>query len=818
MLQRFSQVRDQKNNEKDVKSFQKLSNSSLNHNKSKKPSKQKDHPSKSRIKHHQAHAETIKETQSNSENEKTKLQNSEELEKTTPEAVVDEESTDYSNSSQENTASYFTYNEHQKTMQDRLEPAISDRDISELETILEEASYYRYDHIYAQAQHHLDLAFQMENTQHLIDSSIQQHDGSRLRLAIQNAEMLNMDEELIAFAKEYIPKFQEEEKVKRWLSMAIGSGNRGNIEYRIEEAKKYPFLKEEVKNAEQELEHMEERESVKQRTLPAIQKKDRPAIEQSMKNQLEEACHKQDIKELEHVLDQSARFSALEQEKKEASSILQELKVEQQKKQAQEEKKKKIKSLRKAIKLALENEDEKKLKQLLKKKKYFHDNSLRDIILSAHRFLDFKQEERKVKQELRQACRNKDISELDSILKKSERFLSLEKERKEAALTLRDLQAQKKALKNSKHNLAHPFISTLHTCFNKLMKSCRQRDLNDNRLIVDSSNIHAKHLVKCLNSIYSHRTRGYFFRDRTSWDVFQYFTESSIQNAIREFRSCEAVSTLSKEQFNETVSLLWIQYALDRDYIVYFTERIILHDSYLRQCYYSDSIMMENHARNEFLSVLVLTRQFSFRFGFNNDADETSVSVETMMAHPLSGVKSSVKMIVQHFFRNSKNKSLQNLGDDSKNEKISPLVQNELCESLLSVMKQGFREWGWIQRQNVWHFIEACSRNKQAAVQDISGTDLPCGVMTVNEVMRKHGFNTDYTIKFRSFICWCLNYRELEDIFRGLFMDKKTLKQFYYPNAILLRDDMQEKILSYLKKLSKLPFQLAINAEIVNKL
>eukprot|EP01027_Heterolobosea_sp_BB2_P009395 GEZU01013850.1.p1 GENE.GEZU01013850.1~~GEZU01013850.1.p1 ORF type:complete len:160 (-),score=35.72 GEZU01013850.1:93-572(-) len=158
---------------------------------------------------------------------------------------------------------------------------------------------------------------------------------------------------------------------------------------------------------------------------------------------------------------------------------------------------------------------------------------------------------------------------------------------------------------------------------------------------------------------------------------------------------------------------------------------------------------------------------------------------------------------------------MASLGDDSKSDVVDQLIRVRLSNAIMLLMNHGFKSYGLLGRYHVWHAIEQVAESKKTCAGDLGGVELPSAVLTVNEIInRRKGMKDAYDIKFRAFICYALNYKMLFYFMSSLIQNKRIMDRYYDQSALLRQKDVQVKVLEYLALLSKLPFRLALDAEI----
>jgi len=381
----------------------------------------------------------------------------------------------------------------------------------------------------------------------------------------------------------------------------------------------------------------------------------------------------------------------------------------------------------------------------------------------------------------------------------------------------------------------HHLIQILYESIVKLLRSFKKmapgvvngdssmvRSPFSDKIEVQLHNPHGQTVVRNLHNIFSAHTKRYWFKDRTTWDIFKGMRHSVIQNAVREFESFDAVKTLPSDNFSTTASLLFIQYMLDRGYFSYCINEFLDDNKYIAECYTEQSLFLDENHKDALRGILSLLDQFRFKYGFENDDNiraATQYSADYIISHPISEIKDAVQEIVQYFFINSSEGSEQDLhmlGDDTKNIEIALLVRDKLCKPLFQSFEHGFKK-GLFATASIWNFIEDVAEEKENSALDLGGIGLPQAVITVNEVVKNYDKAKEMQadqladIKFKCFICYGLNDHQLGDFVKSVLRAKSMMNSFYEPNALLCRENIQLQLVAILQKLNNLPFQLTLD-------
>lgn len=306
------------------------------------------------------------------------------------------------------------------------------------------------------------------------------------------------------------------------------------------------------------------------------------------------------------------------------------------------------------------------------------------------------------------------------------------------------------------------------------------------------------------------------------------------------------------ESFGFNVSLLFVEFSLEKSLVTRLFRELMISGSYLESSYEHNSIMRSPKHLSTLFDILALLDQFTFDFGLlsqseiivsqtNNNNNGNSSPVQTAAAiadsmflaqHPVDQLRAAIKAIVQHFSAGTTCKEdLERLGDDSRNQAIGMLVRGKLCQSLLLILNNGLgvtsssrsRFFGIFGSSNkssssggrhIWNLLEEMAKSKKVSAGDLGGVQLPAAITTVNEMInRRKEMRDACDVKFRSLVCYALNYSMLHLFVQSVVSDKAVDK--YYDERAMIRDSqVQQKVLVLLEKLSKLPFSLALDAEV----
>jgi hypothetical protein len=371
----------------------------------------------------------------------------------------------------------------------------------------------------------------------------------------------------------------------------------------------------------------------------------------------------------------------------------------------------------------------------------------------------------------------------------------------------------------------HPLISNLHVTIIKLLRSCSVEDVDNiaAKHVVDSHNLHAQTIVRNITTLLSSNTRKmYFFKARTPWDIFKSLQVGAIQKIVSEFEACDVIQNLPAENHGTNLSLLFVQYLLDRDCFLYALQELLSNELYLSECYDKNSVFLSYQHQDDLLSVLDLLNQFQFNFGFSKYANSSSLQLtpDMIAAHPIIQVKTSVKAIIQLFYEKVKieGHAMEEVGNERFTKEMGLLVRRKLCFALSELLQNGFKSKGFLSTYNIWNMFESAAELKRISVGDLGGIGVPVAVSTVNEVLEvrnQAGLTNEDDIKFRIFVCYALNDQQLSSMLLSILREKTIVDEYYDASAAVRKPDILEKLHSFLKNLDSLPFDLELDAELL---
>lgn len=161
---------------------------------------------------------------------------------------------------------------------------------------------------------------------------------------------------------------------------------------------------------------------------------------------------------------------------------------------------------------------------------------------------------------------------------------------------------------------------------------------------------------------------------------------------------------------------------------------------------------------------------------------------------------------------------LASMGDDSKHPEVLHLVKQTLCPALENVLLNGFNS-GILNNYTLWNFIEEGAQKKRTSAVDIGGIGLPPAIdkinLLANEKLKKMKDQNMPVVaitneeKFRAFVCIALCERQLGDYLQSLMKEEALVASYFTSTSILTKPKIQEKVLTLLQKLSRLPFALS---------
>jgi predicted nucleic acid-binding Zn-ribbon protein len=226
----------------------------------------------------------------------------------------------------------------------------------------------------------------------------------------------------------------------------------------------------------------------------------------------------------------------------------------------------------------------------------------------------------------------------------------------------------------------------------------------------------------------------------------------------------------------------------------------------------------------------------------NPSASHTLLRKQQILLDPLGSVKRSVLAIIEYFDSRveQNNATIDTIGYGRENPYLVHIIHTQLCAALVAVFQHGFNGPFWLlTTSHYWHMIEEIVDSYQN-VPENSQHELPAeqllvlelrkAVRTVNSIVTREiqaelkAGNThsptspsvipqnEHELKFRALVICLLNEKQLSMLFKFLMHDKHRAfwKRFYDQNALLRQLECQNKLITYLTLLVKLPFTIDI--------
>ncbi len=221
---------------------------------------------------------------------------------------------------------------------------------------------------------------------------------------------------------------------------------------------------------------------------------------------------------------------------------------------------------------------------------------------------------------------------------------------------------------------------------------------------------------------------------------------------------------------------------------------------------------------------------------------------QQILLDPLGSLKRSVLAIIEYFDSrvDQDNVTIDTIGFGQENPKLVHIIHTQLCAALVAVFQNGFNGPFWFTvTSHYWHMIEEIVESystvsdltpmHELTAEQVLALELRKAVKTVNGTITKeltqeltnslkNGGNTndstsvipsnEFELKFRSLVICLLNDKQLGVIFKFLMHDKHkaSWKRFYDGNALLRQVECQNKLITYLTLLVKLPFTIAVES------
>ena len=167
--------------------------------------------------------------------------------------------------------------------------------------------------------------------------------------------------------------------------------------------------------------------------------------------------------------------------------------------------------------------------------------------------------------------------------------------------------------------------------------------------------------------------------------------------------------------------------------------------------------------------------------------------------------------------------------DENAHKGVGLVVRDVLCPALSTVLLAGFRSSHFMKKRHLWDLVQALSVRLKESSKALGGVGIPDAVDMVLSITDISGRNKQalgrvteeqlLDIRWRMFICHCLNQRMLQPFFDSLYDDTATefLVKFYRTELCLLvptDDECATETRRIIQSLSSLPYVLCIDAEI----
>jgi peptidoglycan hydrolase CwlO-like protein len=216
---------------------------------------------------------------------------------------------------------------------------------------------------------------------------------------------------------------------------------------------------------------------------------------------------------------------------------------------------------------------------------------------------------------------------------------------------------------------------------------------------------------------------------------------------------------------------------------------------------------------------------------------------QQILLDPLGSVKRSVLAIIEYFDMRveQENTTIDTIGYGRDNPALVHIIHTQLCAALVAVFQHGFSGPFWLlTTAHYWHMIEEIVDSYQNVQESGADEDRPAeevfalqlrkAVRNVNNIInreiqyelktgRTYSTTTpivvpqnEHELKFRALVVSLLNDKLLNVLFKFLMHDKHRAfwKRFYDQNALLRQLECQNKLITYLSLLMKLPFDIEV--------
>lgn len=162
--------------------------------------------------------------------------------------------------------------------------------------------------------------------------------------------------------------------------------------------------------------------------------------------------------------------------------------------------------------------------------------------------------------------------------------------------------------------------------------------------------------------------------------------------------------------------------------------------------------------------------------------------------------------------------------DESANRDIGLLIRRDLCNALADVLLPGFKRRRLLKRDyTLWDIFSVAAGNQKALSTGPSGSILRAAVQVVDELVNNSVSDggsspASDAIKFRTLVCYGLNYGLLHDILRQvLLVDRATLAKFFDDgDPAVLVFHAAGAVVAAVASLERQRFKLILNLECRN--
>jgi len=179
----------------------------------------------------------------------------------------------------------------------------------------------------------------------------------------------------------------------------------------------------------------------------------------------------------------------------------------------------------------------------------------------------------------------------------------------------------------------------------------------------------------------------------------------------------------------------------------------------------------------------------------------------------LAELHKSVDNIKLHFAKGQDD--MKPFGDDSKSKELVPLVRGALCTAMYKILYFGFRSSKMLglSRYHIWDFFEDLKEEFEKKIDNKIKLTICRGVDIIKKIDIMSKMND---MKFRSLICYGLNFGLLDKWVESLGLEEEIVPTWYEDWSFLVHSQGKLKLASVLKPLEQLPFTLRLDYEITS--